>query len=405
MQAIGLTRADDRMSGSFEGALAPVEYGYYFVMFYLVLGAPLGLILMGGIGSGFLLIPVVALCVVALGPSFLTVIQAAWIPLACGASYLFIQLALHGESMYAMYVYQFGPWLFSVVVVQALVMHRSNFLHRFAWFTLFLGLAMLPFLRYDASIGFGRAALDRDVAYSNPNAMAAWFGFCLLYLTIRGYVETRFVYRSAAWLMAVGCLYVITLTGSRGALIAIAASLLVTSRRLAKVGLLPVLLFAVLLFGLLESGVFDQAISMYTRRGAEETGRLRVWPLLIEKFIDSPLIGNGASHAGAVISSGSFVTPHNSFLLFAVASGALPFILFCAYFFTSGMAALRASVSDQDFLFYLPLVAYSGLIASSAGNIEFMQPWVIVSLAAPVTASVYQMHPDDKKYPRTHHRG
>jgi len=53
------------------------------------------------------------------------------------------------------------------------------------------------------------------------------------------------------------------------------------------------------------------------------------------------------------------------------------------------MAALHANVSDQDFVFYLPLVAYSALIASSAGNGAFMFPWAIVSLAVPVVANVY----------------
>ena len=150
MQAVGIAQINDRMSDSHAASLAPVEYGYYFVIFYTIFGAPLGLILMGGIGSGFLLIPVLGLCFVALGPSLLSTIQSAWIPLACGASYLFIQLALHGESLYFPYVYAFGPWLISLIVVQALAMHRPNFLHRFAMFTLFMGLAILPFmsLRY-----------------------------------------------------------------------------------------------------------------------------------------------------------------------------------------------------------------------------------------------------------------
>ena len=145
MQAVGLNDVQDRMRDSPVSSLALAEYAYYFTIFYTVLGTPLGLILSGGIGAGFLLIPILALCVVALGPSVLTVLQTAWIPLACGASYLFIQLALHGESLYGRYVYQFGPWLLSLVIVQALAMHRPNFLHRFAWFTVFIGLAMLPF--------------------------------------------------------------------------------------------------------------------------------------------------------------------------------------------------------------------------------------------------------------------
>ena len=132
MQAVGLNQVQDRMSDSLVSSLAPVEYAYYFTIFYTVLGAPLGLILTGGIGSGFLLIPILALCFVVLGQSVLTVLQTAWIPLACGASYLFIQLAIHGESLHATYLYPFGPWLLSIVIVQALAMHRPNFLHRAA---------------------------------------------------------------------------------------------------------------------------------------------------------------------------------------------------------------------------------------------------------------------------------
>ena len=67
-----MAQINDRMSDSHAASLAPVEYGYYFVIFYTILGAPLGLILMGGIGSGFLMIPVLGLCFVALGPSLLS---------------------------------------------------------------------------------------------------------------------------------------------------------------------------------------------------------------------------------------------------------------------------------------------------------------------------------------------
>jgi O-Antigen ligase len=392
MQAVGLNHVQDRTNDSLVSSLAPVEYAYYFTIFYTVLGAPLGLILTGGIGTGFLLIPILALCFVALGSSVLTVLQTAWIPLACGASFLFIQLALHGESLHATYVYPFGPWLLSLVIVQALAMHRPNFLHRFAWFTLFMGLAMLPFMTLSTIGGYEKMGLNRDVGYSNPNALAAWIGFCMLYLTIKGYVETRLAYRLAAWLMAAGSLYIVTMTVSRGALIALAGSQLVASRRLLKVGFLPIFLLGGLVVGLMEFGLFDQALRAYTLRGEEETGRLRVWPLLIEQFLNSPVIGVGASHAGAEISTGKFVTPHNSFLLFAVASGAMPLILFCAYLFRSGMAALRTNMSEQqDAAFHLPLVVYA-LLITCAGNLEFMTPWAVVSLAVPFAASVSRMN-------------
>jgi O-antigen ligase len=126
-------------------------------------------------------------------------------------------------------------------------------------------------------------------------------------------------------------------------------------------------------------------------RGAEETGRLIVWPLILEKFLDSPLVGVGASNAGAVVpSSGKFITPHNSFLLFAVASGIIPLGLFVSYCYRSGMAALRACATDRDSIYYLPLVVYAVLVAA-AGNMDFMTPWSIMSLALPLAASDRRM--------------
>jgi hypothetical protein len=392
MQSVGLARVQERISDPLAASLAPAEYGYYFTIFYTILGPPLGLILMGGIGTGFLLIPVLAWSVLALGQSVMSTLKQAWIPLACGASYLFIQLVLHGESLQAMYVYQFGPWIFSLVIVQSLAMYRPNFLHRFAWFTFFLGLATLPFMSIKIGDGPVRMGLDREImALANPNALAGWFGFCAVYLIIKGYVEKRPAYRMTAWLMAIVSLYIVMLTVSRGALLAIFASLFVASRRLVKAGLLPILLLGGLLLGLMEIGLFDEAIQSYSRRGAEETGRLKVWPLLIEKFFNSPLIGNGASHARVVGSFGTFVTPHNSFLLFAVASGIVPLILFSTYCFRSVIAALLPNVSDQDFVFHLPLVTYTVLI-SSAGNMDFMLPWAVVSLAVPVAADASRMN-------------
>jgi O-antigen ligase len=206
-----------------------------------------------------------------------------------------------------------------------------------------------------------------------------------MYLTIKGYAETRLSYRLTSWLLAAVCLYSAALTVSRGPIIAVVASLLAASKQFLKAGLLPILLLAGMLLGLLELGIFDQAIRAYSLRAGEETGRLQVWPILIEKFVDSPYTGVGASHAGAWVNSETFRTPHNGFLLFAVASGIVPLGLFAAYCFRSGMAALRAKAEDPNTLFYLPLVVYTVLITCT-GNLDFMSPWAVVSLAMPLAA-------------------
>lgn len=368
-------------------ALAPAEYGYYFVIFYTVLGAPLGIILMGSIGSGFLLIPVLALCFLALGPGIVNTMRSAWVPLACGITYLFLQLAVHGESLYEPYVYPFGQWILSLVIVQALAAHRPHFLNRFLWFTLFMGLSMLPYMTPSQGGGYARVALNQELGYANANAMAGWFGFCVVCLVIKGYLEQRTISRFVAWGLALLSFYVVTLTISRGALLAITVSLLVASRRLLKGGFLPFLLLAGCILGLVELGVFDQAVRSYSLRAGEETGRFRVWPLLIERFLGSPLIGVGAAHPGAITSTGKYVTPHNSFLLFAVASGILPLMLFCAYLVRSGLAALRTGMSGEfESAFHLPLVVYAVLI-TCAGNMDFMSPWAIVALSLPVAAA------------------
>lgn len=391
MHTIDAIPMENPRSTMLSAALAPAEYGYYFVIFYTVLGAPLGLILMGSIGSGFLLIPVLALCFLALGPTILDTMRAAWVPLACGTAYLVIQIGMHGESLYEPYVYPFCQWILSLIIVQALATHRPHFLNRFIWITLFIGLSMLPYMTQSQGGSYERAAMNRELGYSNANAVAGWFGFCAVCMVIKGYIEKNVGSRLVAWAMAIISFYVVTMTVSRGALLAIGGALLVASRRLLKGGFFPLLLLAGLLGGLFELGVFDQAVRSYSLRAGEETGRFRVWPLLIDRFLTSPLIGVGASHPGAITSTGKYVTPHNSFLLFAVASGILPLILFCAYLLRTGWEAFRADGTDQDeTVFHLPLVVYAVLI-TCAGNMDFMTPWAIVSLALPIAREISVM--------------
>jgi hypothetical protein len=376
------------VSGPVAGTLAPAEYGYFFVIFYTVFGAPFGLTQIGGIGAGFLLIPVLVLCMVSLGSAMFAVLRTAWIPVACGASYLFIQLAVHGESMTTMYVYQFGPWLFAVVIVQALCIYRPNFLHRFVFFTLLLGLGMLPFMSLSQTGAYERIGLEANVGFGNPNEVAAWFGFCVVCMTIKGYLETRTTYRVVFWLAAAFSFYMLTLTTSRGALLSVAIALMTASRQFVKLGLWPFVLLTGLIGGIIQLGLFDEAVRSYSIRAEEETGRFRVWPILIDQFLNSPFVGNGASHAGAFTHLGEFITPHNPFLLIAVASGVIPLALFCSYCLRSAFLAFRSSsLGNLDSHFYLPLVVYT-ILGISGNNLEFMTPWAVVSLAVPVAVQV-----------------
>jgi O-antigen ligase len=92
----------------------------------------------------------------------------------------------------------------------------------------------------------------------------------------------------------------------------------------------------------------------------------------------------------------NYFTPHNGFLLIAVTSGIIPIVLFCAYFLQSGLAALRANALEPESIFYLPLVFYALLITFS-GNLDFMTPWAVVSLAMPLSASITRMNERDQQ--------
>ena len=215
-----------------------------------------------------------------------------------------------------------------------------------------------------------------------------------LYLTIKGYVETRPAISPDSLALGTGCLYIVTFTVSRGALLAVIGSLLMASRRLLKGRASPS--YSCWQVWRLDSWNSECSTRLFVRtHSAAEKRRadLRVWPLLIEGFLNSPLIGTGASHAGAITSTGKFISPHNGFLLFAVASGSNSYsFLFCAYCFQSGRAALRTYMSEQqNAVFQLPLVTYVLLITCS-GNLDFMAPWAIVSLAAPVAARLGRTH-------------
>jgi hypothetical protein len=364
-----------------------LEAGYYVTIFYTVLGGALGLTI-GNVGTGFLMLPLFGLCLFATGPSLMTVIQPIAFALCCGVSYLSIQLFIHSESSSALYVRDFGPWLLSLVIVQSLA-NRSGFLHRFAIFSFLIGLAILPFLKGSQGNTYARFGLEAAVGYSNPNAMAGWFGFCAVYFTIRGYVDKRTMMRIGSWLAGIGCLYVVTLTVSRGTLLAVAIAVLLASRHLLRGGFLPLFLLGGLCWIVIQLGIFDEATHFYTMRGIEETGRLLVWPLLIERMLESPLVGVGASHTGAVVfQTGEFITPHNGFLLIGVASGLAPLILFVAHWIQAAKHAWLANVGTwPDAAFHIPLLAYTLLIVC-AGNLDFMIPWAIVSLAIPLAARV-----------------
>jgi O-antigen ligase len=362
-----------------------IEYGLYFYMFYTLVGGVWGLFV-NNLASAVLVL-LLLLSLSELGSQVMTVVKLLAFPLGCGIAFLFIQFVFFDEFGTEM-VRAYLIWMLLLFLVQLLTL-RANFLHRFCMVMIVIGLVALPYISfYQEGEAMQRAKINRAIGFGHTNAMGEWYGFCAVYLMLAGWIVRENTVRLLAWMGAVLFAYIVTLTVSRGALLAVAIAIVIGSRNFLKNGFLPILL-SVCIGGLvIELGVFDQSARLYAARGAEESGRLVVWPLVLESFYDSPWIGVGDSQIGAIAPGGKFFTPHNGFLYIAQASGIVPLLLFVAYWVRAARVAFKVNSSlDSDKIFYLPFIAYS-IIVVNLGNNTFMQLPVIASLAFPLVANV-----------------
>jgi hypothetical protein len=360
------------------------ELAFYFVMFYQIMGPALGLAV-GGVGVGFLMIAVMAICFVESGSSLANVIGQVYLALSCAIGFMFICIFIHNESVSQQYLRDFGIWLPSLIVVQWLA-GRKQFLVRFAFVTVLLGLAMTFFMNVYTGAAYERVGLERGVGFANPNDLGYWYGFCTLYLTIAGFASRTNGIRVFCWFLALVCLYLLTLTVSRAPVIALAVAVLVATRSLLKEGYLLILALVMLVYGAIESGVFDTALQAYNLRAGEETGRLRVWPIIFGRIFDSPLIGVGSSHIVTVVHDGARFTPHNGLLLIATASGVFTTALFIGHWIKAAKAAVQTTLNNlPNSVFHLPMLTYAFLVMNT-GNLVFMAPWAMVCLALPLAS-------------------
>jgi O-antigen ligase len=251
----------------------------------------------------------------------------------------------------------------------------------------FIGLVSLPFLKYQsitsevARIGGGEAS-----GLANGNVLAMWFGFCSVYFFIVGVETRRTVVRVASWLMSVGCLYVLGLTVSRGPLLGVAIAITFALRRLLKRGFLPVLGLLALSWIILVSGLFESVTAFYIARGAEESGREFLWPLAMERFLNSWPAGVGASDAMIRRPSGYLAGPHNGFLYIALASGVIPLAFFLAYWIRAAKGAFRANSAHlPDAPFQVPLFIFAFLEMMMLDG-AFMSAWHVVVLSIATAA-------------------
>ena len=307
-------------------------------------------------------------------------------------SYLALQVLVHGEPLMGEYLRSFVPWIFALIITQTLAQY-PGFLQRFALFASAMGLALLPYLRTSINtLQFQRAGLDTSVTLANPNDLGAWFGFCAVYFVIVGLETSRAWLRIICGMVVLGCLYIVTMTLSRGSLLAVMVATLVALRSSLKQGLVPILVLSFLVWVFYQSGVFDTAIAAYSVRATEESGRFRVWPLALERFLDAWLIGVGATNIETYTpASFKAYSPHNSFLFFALVSGIIPTVFFTVYWWQAFRGAVRTqSTGTADAPFVFPMVVYS-LLVSLASNTPFMAPWVTATLATALAGNVVRL--------------
>jgi O-antigen ligase len=362
-----------------------LEYWYYAQVFYSIMGSAFGLSIdLLGVA---MLAALVGLCVIRMGRYSAAMLRPVALPLACGMSFIAVQTLVHGESLRSGdYVRSFVPWMMGLVIVQYLSLRRG-FLHRAAIAVLLIGLTTLPYMKSfhnDQS----RTSLEGIIAIANPNDLGAWFGFCVVYFAVLGMETRRNWIRVISCLVAVGSLVVVSLTVSRAPLIAAALSVVIAFRRVLKRGFFPLLSLIVLTWIAFGLGWFDRGAELYAQRGLEETGRFLVWPAAFDRFLQSPLVGVGADNVNTSIAGGRPITPHNSFIFLAVASGVVPLMFFIAYWVRLLIEVLEVNAdSHEDAPFLIPLLPYCFLIAFNL-NMVFTVQWMMATLAAVSGAEV-----------------
>lgn len=355
------------------------EYSFYAVMTYAHLGQAWG-VNVPSLGATVLVLLAVG-CLVSVHTRMVEAFAPIGFALCCGIGVIAVQVGLHSEEPIDETT-PFVTWLLMLVIVGTLSM-RPGFLHRFALAAFGMGLLTLPFLSMDYGDGVLRASV-RGTGLSNPNVLALWFGFCYVYFLVFSIQTKHLIVRIMAAVVACGCLYVVGITVSRGALLGLGVASVTAFHRSLKQHFLPVLSLVIVIWIVFESGLFDQATDAFFERGMQETGRGIIWPLVFERFLDSPWEGVGLAHIHTPLGLKA-VYPHNGILYVALASGIIPLAFFLAYLLRASWMTFRADAKwFPEGRFLPPLLALTFAEIMVADE-SFMSPWIIVVLTYAVS--------------------
>lgn len=356
---------------------AYLEYLWYVSLVYAMLGQAWGIVI-PSVG-GLLLVVIAVACFQRMGTWAAHVYKPIVWALATGILLIAIQLLFHEEDQQALSEgIAFVGWIATLIIAQSLSL-RPGFLQRFALVALAIGIATLPFIKMSGGGDMMRAGAS-GTGIANPNSLGMWFGFCAVYFIFWGLECRKTDLRIFAWIAALVCLYVVMLTVSRAPLLAIALACVVGLRSALKRSFVPLLSLVLLTSLVYTSGVFDEKIDYYMTRGAEESGREKLWPKALERILNAPFIGYGLGDIQLPRSSGNgYINPHNGLLHIALGGGILPVICFLMYLKRVGIGAVQLSRTAQagEATLLPPLVTFA-VFEIMVLDMVFMSPWTVV---------------------------
>lgn len=354
-----------------------IELAYLLILVYGNVGPAYGVAIpMAGAGA---LGGLAVLCLLHFGSSCAEALRPIKFALGCSIFILLIQGLWYEESLKDGWMRYFITWTIGLIIIQSLTF-RKGFLHRFALVAFFIGCASLPFMKvYVATDEMIRLGGEGGVALANPNYFGMWFGFCTVYFIVLGLEAKNYIIRIGAWSAGIVCLYLMALSVSRGSLLGVAIATVIAFQKVLKRSFLPILGMLILLWIIYVSGIFDDIIGYYMHRGAEESGRSRLWTWAFSEFLNSWWIGVGLSNS--IISNGGEgqgYGPHNSFLFIGLSSGIIALYLYVRYLLQVTRGALLARTQHlSDSPFILPLVSFA-MLALMVADGTFMSPWHMV---------------------------
>jgi hypothetical protein len=360
-----------------------IEYAYYAVVGYSLLASYLGVEL--PLIAAVSILGLTAICYMRAGSTATKPVGAL---IACVGAFVAIQYVFHDVPLRDASLRSFVLWICGLVLVRALTL-RAGFLERCTIVIFALGLVAVPSLTFSDSGSTERA--QAGIALSgnlrNANGLGAWFGFCFVSLSLLGLENRKWSVRLFYWSAAAASILITGLSVSRTAILASGIAVLVGFRDILKRGFAPLLVLLVLMGLVVESQLFDRVVERYEARGLEDTGRLVLWPHVVDRIWTSPLVGVGVNDLSTYIPerADSIATPHNSFLYIALSSGFVPLLCWALFWLRTGTRLLSDGPSRQYARFQLPFLLYA-LIEFSLGDMN-NDPWVLVALAVAAAPS------------------